>query len=151
MNYPNVNKYDEKGYAPPLKPGSYVVKVDDIKTQTDDGGVLKDSKGCEYVRFVFTVNDKPNKVFESFYFDPEGPYAEMRLGKFKQFLIAVGENVEGGEIHNLLGKVCRVTLKIRDYKDKKTGDARQANDILAFEPPNNDDSFGGPEDDDLPY
>lgn len=145
MNYPNVNKYDERGFAPPLKPGSYVIKVDDIQTQDKEGGELKDKNNCLFTNFVFTVDGHPNKLFEKFYFDPEGPYAEIRLGKFKQFLLALGENTEGGDTANLLGKVCRADVKTREYEGKTF------NNILAFEPKNADDSFGPAEDDDLPY
>lgn len=145
MSYPNVDKYDETGLPPALTPGSYIIKIDDIKDTDKEGNILKDKDDCKFTNFVFTVDGHPNKLFEKFYFDLDGPYAEIRLGKFKQLLIALAANTEGGEMGDLLGKVCRANVKTREYQGKTY------NNILAFEPKNADDGFGPKEDADLPY
>ncbi len=148
MSYPNVSGYDEKGFAPPLNPGSYLVKLDEIQKTDKDGNLLKDKNGHEYTRFVFTINDHPgNKLFERFYFDPSGPHADIRLGRFKQFLIAIGASTEGGNFDQLKGMVCRATVKIAEYKDQD-GKTKQINNIIVFEATNTDETFG---DDDVPF
>ncbi|MFA5382847.1 MAG: hypothetical protein WC356_06780 [Candidatus Micrarchaeia archaeon] len=130
-----MNKYNESGFAPTLEPGSYIIRLQKIETTNKDGAPLKDKDGLSYENFVFTVAETSNKLWEKFYLDPSGPYADARLGKFKQFLMAIGAELSGGETEHLIGETCRANVTVREYNGKTF------NNIIAFEPKNPNDNF----------
>jgi len=141
-----MNKYNESGFAPTLEPGSYIVKLDEVKTTDKDGNPLADKDSLAFENFIFTVKDHSNKLFERFYLDPTGPWADARLGKFKQFLMAIGGNLAGGDTETLIGSVCRANVTVREHQGKTF------NNIIAFEPKAETDTFTGSKDNDsLPF
>jgi hypothetical protein len=141
-----MNKYNESGFAPTLEPGSYLVRLHEVRTTDKEGNQLKDKDGLLYENFIFTVEGVSNKLFERFYLDPSGPFADVRLGKFKQFLMAVGAELSGGETENLVGETCRVNVTVREHQGKTY------NNIIAFEPKNPADTFTENKDDgNLPF
>ena len=116
-NYPPTEKYSEAGFAPPLTPGNYKVKLSEIKYKDRDGHTLIDKNGHEYVKFVFDVSDQPNRLFEQFCFDEDNQYAAINLGKFKQFQVACGiDTASGGSLVSLIDNVCMATIKNREHQ-----------------------------------
>lgn len=152
-NIPDTTKYDETGAPPPVPPGNYIVTVHEIKQTNKDGIAFTDKNGDAYELVFFSVKGHDTKLLEKIYIDEngdvptDGPYAEQRLGRLKQIILALGLDTQSQSSGNWLGKVCRAQVMIKDYKGK------QYNNILKFEPLNDGESFEEtPEaDEDLPF
>ena len=118
MRYGSLKNYDERGFAPPLKPGWYTLKVDAIKETNDDSEYLADKNGFKYVMFEFTVSGEPNRLFDRFYLNEEEyEYRNVNLGKFKQLVKACGfDSDEEGDTDKMLGKVVSADVVTKEYK-----------------------------------
>lgn len=131
--YPDVSEYDERGFAPPIQPGNYIITLDDIHEATNDGEELRDKNGEPYYRFIFKIKDHPeNTVLDMVYTSLDGPYKNVRGGKIKQIILAFGLSPKGGDFALLLHKSCRATISINEYT--KGGNTYVNNKIIAYEP-----------------
>jgi len=158
--YGDVSGYDEKGFPPPVEPGNYIVKVDDIQDAGKDGTQLTDKNDEPYVWIVFKIKGQSGRtVRDAIYPNPSGPYENNRGGKLKQLLIALEAKTTGGDMAILLGKTCRALVSIREYTKTIDGKPKtyQVNNVDAYEPIENgaEREEGFPEekksDDDLPF
>jgi hypothetical protein len=146
MRYPATKKYDEKGFAPPLKPGDYMIKISDVRIKDKDGQPYTDKNGYEYCLFEFTVKDYPgNKLFTRFCFDTENPHANINFGIFKQLQIACGVDVETeGDTNDMIGKTCKAYVKVKVYNGNPN------NTIAEYKITEEPTDFKS-DDDDLPF
>lgn len=146
MRYPPTTKYDEKGFAPPLKPGDYMIKVADVREEDKNGKSYTDKNGYVYCLFEFSVKDYPgNKLFDRFCFSLENPYANVNLGRFKQLQIACGVGVDSeGDTKDMIGKTCKAFVKTKEYQGKVN------NTIAEYKVTEEATEFKS-DDDDLPF
>lgn len=147
MQYPSTKSYDEKGFAPPLKPGDYTIKLTAIKETDENGAPLTDKNGFDYALFEFSVSDFPdNKLFDRFCFDENNPHANINLGRFKQLLIAVEVHTDvSGDTNTLINKTCKATVKVKDYEGKTY------NNISEYKPSDGSFTSSSKEDENLPF
>lgn len=117
--YPATDKYSADGFVL-LDPGEYAIRLTEVVETDDRGKWLIDSKGDQFSLFKFEVRGFPGcTLFERFYFDEEGQYASIRLGKFKQFQEACGISTEqGGDTQELIGRKCAAFVKPNESKGK---------------------------------
>jgi hypothetical protein len=137
LTYPDVSGYDERGFAPPVEPGNYIITLDDIHDAAEGGGPLKDKNGEIYLRFIFKIKGHPNNtVMEMVYPDISGPYEATRGGRIKQMILAFGLDPKGGDWSAMLHKSCRALIKVREYTKTVDGTPKtyQVNNIAAYEP-----------------
>ena len=151
MTYPVTGKYNEKGFAPPLKPGHYVVKLVSVKETDKEGMFLTFKKdGTKYNNFEFKVKDWPeNKLFERLSFDEEYEFANAQLGKFKQMLMAMRVNTDNeGDLQDLVGKVVKVEVVNKEWQGTIYNNIRE---YFVLDEPVDFDEPEKAEDDDLPF
>jgi len=144
MRYPKVSDRDEKGFAPPLTPGNYFITLADVKEHDRDGNRLKFPRdGQEYSRFEFTVKGYPNILFDKFVFNENWEHANISLGRFKQFLMAIEVDPDKeGDTQELIGKSCMAAVTTKVYRDKTY------NNILEYQKGSEDTND---DDDNLPF
>jgi hypothetical protein len=153
MQYPATSDYNERGFAPPLKPGDYLVKIEDARNSNDKGEKYKDKNGFAYCLFEFNVKGYPdNKLFDRFCFDSANPNININLGKFKQLILACNLSPdESGDTSDLVGKTCKASVTTREYKDEKTGETKLVNKIVQYKQGSITADSPSEPDDDLPF
>lgn len=146
--YPRTDDRDERGFAPPLTPGDYHVRIRNVSDTDKNGMFWKFKKNnAQYTLFEFSVKDFPgNRLFDRFVLDTEYEYANIMLGRFKQMLIAVGGDPEKeGDTNELIGKICTVYVKNSEFEGKVY------NNIGEYKVCEEDLSESDFPDDDLPF
>ena len=124
MQYPNVGEFDEKGFAPPLEAGHYLIRLDDVRNTDKDSMFYTDKGGHKFCMFMFKVAEEdkvlPNTLIERFFLEePEYEYYNQNMGKFKQFLMACGvDPAKEGDTKELIGKVCLADVSSKSVKGK---------------------------------
>lgn len=155
MKYPPTEKYDETGYAPPLKPGDYVIQISAIKEEDKNGKPYKDKNGFLYCLFEFAVKDhRGNKLFDRFCFDENNPNLNINMGRFKQLQIACGiDTTQEGDTKDMIGKVCKAYVKTTEYEGKINNRIGEYKDTVEEFPDEEFPDDGPPPhgDDDLPF
>jgi len=148
MNYPNVSSYDEKGFAPPLEAGHYLIKLSEVRDTDKDSQFYIDKNGIRFCMFMFKVAGKPNTLIERFFFDePDYEYYNQNMGKFKQLLMACGVDPDKeGDTKDLIGKVFLADVSSRLVKDKTYNNIKEYKEYKET-----DKSWPDTDDDDLPF
>ncbi len=149
-DYPDTSKYQDYPDRKPLDPGTYNLKVFDIKDEDKNGNPYKNKEGFPYIMVVFDVldSDDGHKLFDRIVLDPAYAYHEIQMSRLKQLITATGLPTTGGRWEDLLGRKLRAYVKTRVYQEKTY------NDIGKYEidevPPSTDPA-DRPADKDLPF
>jgi hypothetical protein len=148
MKYQPTDKYDEKGFAPPVPEGEYTITLKEIQDTDRDDNPLEDKDGFAIERFIFNIEGYPeNNVVEQVCFDEAHSYANAKLGKWKQYMIAIGFNpAVGGDTNDLIGLSCRAKITV----SKPNKDGKQYNNISEYKPMEKT-SVQKPKDEKLPF
>ena len=114
-DYPDVSGASERNQKPPIDPGLYWLKVDNVREEKDDGALLVDKNGNHYTLISFTVDDADGYIlYDRFVFDEKYQYHDITMNRFKQMLMALGLPTNGGQWSDLIGRKCRAMVKVKD-------------------------------------
>jgi hypothetical protein len=138
--------------APPLDSGDYIIRLAEVSEANKKGEPFTDKHGNHYTMFVFDVREHDgNRLFDRFCFDEDCDFANIQLGRFKQFQEACGVDTEKpGDTDDLVGKRCVATVTKKVIKGSD-GQDRTVNNIMQYLPLSAENGKSSEDDEDLPF
>lgn len=120
-----INLNDVPDEMPKVDPGIYTAVVKEIEL-----GPTKDEKG-ERIKATLEIEDGPaagRRLFS--YMGLGNDFGRVALKKFtKSCGMPLGNNIN---VEDYLGKVCKIRVATRTYKDSETGETKESPDIKEF-------------------
>jgi len=125
MGHITVNFDEVPDKIEPLAPGVYIMRVEEASVEP-----TADGKG-EKVKVVMKVDDDSNPSHGRVMYDHISLKFPVSL---KQLCKSAGMSLGKGGIDtaDLVGKVVRVRVKTRTYKDKETGEVKETSAVAEY-------------------